>query len=174
MKKVIIEIDGREQEYNTLTEGAKVLGVSVATISQCAACGYKCKGHNVRYSDGTRRARKRSTTEVATKTTVNDVVKMIARWYTKKWKEYISSDALVSLTQYIKKHWNWMPETNEIYMQYREYIDTVFRIELKKRRDAGFFVSHEDEEDLHQTIIQKVLKYIPRHDPNKSSIKTYL
>ena len=67
-----------------------------------------------------------------------------------------------------------MPDANEIYMQYRQYIDTVFRIELKKRRDAGFYISHEDEEDLHQTIILKVLKYIPRHDPNKSSIKTFL
>ena len=67
-----------------------------------------------------------------------------------------------------------MPDANEIYMQYRQYIDTVFRVELKKRRDAGFYISHEDEEDLHQIIIQKVLKYIPRHDPRKSSIKTYL
>lgn len=31
---------------------------------------------------------------------------MIAEWYTKEWKEYVSSDALVSLIQYIKEHWN--------------------------------------------------------------------
>ena len=67
-----------------------------------------------------------------------------------------------------------MPDANETYMQYAQYIDTVIRIELKKRRDAGFYVSHEDEEDLHQTILLKVLKYIPRHDPQKSSIKTYI
>ena len=67
-----------------------------------------------------------------------------------------------------------MPDANDTYMQYRQYIDTVFRLELKKRRDAGWYISHEDEEDLHQTITMKVLKYIPRHDPQKSSIKTYL
>ena len=122
MKKVIIEIDGREQEYNTLTEGAKALGVTVATLSQCAACGYLCKGHNVRYADGTKRPRKRSTAkattadgtrqwrksctaEVAHKT-ADDVVKMIAHWYTEEWGEYVSSVALISLTNYIKEHWN--------------------------------------------------------------------
>ena len=67
-----------------------------------------------------------------------------------------------------------MPDANETYMQYHQYIDAVFRVELKKRRDAGWYISREDEEDLHQTIILKVLKYIPRHDPQKSSIKTYL
>ena len=67
-----------------------------------------------------------------------------------------------------------MPNTNRIYEQYKVYIDTVFRIELRKQRDAGIYVSHEDEEDLHQTILQKVLKYIPRHNPKKSTIKTYL
>ena len=113
MKKVIIEIDGRDQEYNSLTEGAKVLGVNVATLSLCAACGYKCKGHNVRYADGTRRARKRSTAKATTKatttkatTTADDVLKLIARWYTTEWEEYISSVALISLTTYIREHWN--------------------------------------------------------------------
>lgn len=126
MKKVIIEIDDREQEYNSLTEGAKVLGVNVATLSLCAACGYKCKGHNVRYADGTRRARKRSTAKATTTdgtkrvrkrsctvkattkatTTADDVLKLIARWYTTEWEEYISSVALISLTTYIRKHWN--------------------------------------------------------------------
>lgn len=67
-----------------------------------------------------------------------------------------------------------MPNTNRIYEQYKVYIDTVFRIELRKQRDAGIYVSHEDEEDLHQIILQKVLKYIPRHNPKKSTIKTYL
>lgn len=112
MKKVIIEIDGRDQEYNSLTEGAKVLGVNVATFSRCAACGYKCRGHNVRYADGTRRARKRScttkatTTTATTATTADDVLKLIARWYTTEWDEYISSVALISLTTYIREHWN--------------------------------------------------------------------
>lgn len=67
-----------------------------------------------------------------------------------------------------------MIDPNETYATYRQYIDTVFRIELKKRREAGIYVSHEDEEDIHQAVVLKVLKYIPRHDPAKSSLKTYL
>ena len=126
LKKIIIEIDGEETEYSSLSECAKVLGVSVSSLSQCAACGYRCKGYNVRYADGTRRARIRkkakakpkSTPQVAEKpqatqqvvasqqVTAEDVNRMIADWYTKEWKEYVSSDALVSLVEYIKEHWN--------------------------------------------------------------------
>ena len=132
LKKIIVEIDGKETEYSSLSECAKVLGVSVSSLSQCAACGYRCKGYNVRYADGTRRIRKRkkakakpkatatpqatpqATQQVEAKpqfaenpqVTAEDVNKLIAEWYTKKWKEYISSDALVSLIQFIKEHWN--------------------------------------------------------------------
>ena len=126
LKKIIVEIDGKETEYGSLSECAKVLGVTAATLSQSAACGYKCKGHNVRYADGTRRARKRSTAKATTPdgtkrvrkrsctvkattkatTTADDVLKLIARWYTTEWEEYISSVALISLTTYIREHWN--------------------------------------------------------------------
>ena len=37
-----------------------------------------------------------------------DVTKLIAEWYTEEWKEYVSSDALVSLIQYIKTNWKNM------------------------------------------------------------------
>ena len=122
LKKIIVEIDGKETEYGSLSECAKALGVPPATIYGCASYGYKCKGYNVRYADGTRRIRKRkkakatpkATSQIAEnpqvaaepKATAEDVTKMIAEWYTKEWREYISSDALVSLIQYIKEHWN--------------------------------------------------------------------
>ena len=111
LKKIIVEIDGREQEYNSLTDCAKALGVPVATIYSCASYGYRCKGYAVRYADGMRRIRKRTETNkskatATPKATAEDVTKLIAEWYTKKWKEYISSDALVSLIEYIKEHWN--------------------------------------------------------------------
>lgn len=126
LKKIIIEIDGEETEYGSLSECAKALGVPPATIYGCASYGYRCKGYAVRYADGTRRIRKRkkpkakekpkSTAEpqvaatpqvaVEPQVTAEDVNKMIAEWYTREWREYISSDALVSLTAYIKEHWN--------------------------------------------------------------------
>ena len=128
LKKIIVEIDGKETEYSSLSECAKALGVPPATIYGCASFGYKCKGYNVRYADGTRRIRKRkkakatpkATSQVAEnpqtaenpqgeakpQATAEDVKKLIAEWYTKEWKEYVSSDALVSLIQYIKEHWN--------------------------------------------------------------------
>ena len=122
LKKIIVEIDGRETEYDSLSECAKALGVPPATIYGCASYGYKCHGYNVRYADGTRRIRKRkkakakpkatetqqgeATQQVVAKPQAEDVNKMIAEWYTKEWKEYISSDALVSLVEYIKGHWN--------------------------------------------------------------------
>ena len=122
LKKIIVEIDGKETEYGSLSECAKALGVPPATIYGCASYGYQCKGYNVRYADGTRRIRKRKKAKakanpqiaenpqvVATsKATVEDVTKLIARWYTKDWKEYISSDALVSLVEYIKTNWENM------------------------------------------------------------------
>ena len=102
-----MEIDGREQEFNSLTDCAKALGVPVATIYSSASYGHRCKGYKVRYADGKRRVRKRrSTAKFAKKTTADEVLNMIASWYTMEWKEYISSDALVSLTAYIKEHWN--------------------------------------------------------------------
>ena len=124
LKKIIVEIDGKETEYSSLSECAKALGVSVAAVSQCASSGWLCKGFVVRYADGTRRTRKRKKAtikkqveanpqfavkpqvEAKPKATAEDVTKLIAEWYTKKWKEYISSDALVSLIQFIKEHWN--------------------------------------------------------------------
>ena len=124
LKKIIVEIDGKETTYGSLTECAKALGVSVAAVSACASSGWLCRGHVVRYADGTRLTRKRakpkakpkpkekpqveSKPQVAAtpKATAEDVNKMIAEWYTKEWREYISSDALVSLIQYIKDNWN--------------------------------------------------------------------
>ena len=114
LKKIIIEIDGKETEYSSLSECAKALGVSAAAVSECAACGYRCKGYNVRYADGTRRARIRKKAKAkpqateTSKVAVEDVTKLIARWYTKEWREYISSDALVSLVEYIKTNWENM------------------------------------------------------------------
>ena len=118
LKKIIVEIDGKETEYSSLTECAKALGVPPATIYGCASFGYKCKGYNVRYADGTRRIRKRKKAKATPKAkpqceanpqvTAEDVTKMIAEWYTKEWKEYISSDALVSLIEYIKANWENM------------------------------------------------------------------
>ena len=113
LRKIIVEIDGKESEYNSLSECAKALGVSVAAVSQCASSGWLCKGYNARYADGTRRTMKRKKTskpqvEAKQKATAEDVNKLIARWYTKEWKEYISSEALVSLIQYIKTNWKNM------------------------------------------------------------------
>lgn len=128
LKKIIVEIDGKETEYGSLSECAKALGVPPATIYGCASYGYRCKGYNVRYADGTRRIRKRKKATIKPKetsqieenpqgeakpqfavkpqATAEDVNKLIARWYTTEWKEYVSSDALVSLVEYIKEHWN--------------------------------------------------------------------
>ena len=111
MRKIIVEIDGKETEYDSLSECAKALGVSVAAVSQCASSGGLCKGYVVRYADGTRRIRKRKKTNkprVVASPKAEDVNKLIAEWYTKEWKEYVSSDALVSLIQYIKTNWKNM------------------------------------------------------------------
>lgn len=117
MKKIIVEIDGEETEYSSLSECAKALGVSVAAVSQCASSGWLCKGYVVRYADGTRRIRKRkkatksqveANPQATPKATAEDVNKLIARWYTTEWKEYVSSDALVSLVEYIKTNWKNM------------------------------------------------------------------
>ena len=114
MRKIIVEIDGQETEYNSLSECAKALGVSVAAVSQCASSGRQCKGYVVRYADGTRRIRKRKKETnkprvvASPKATAEDVTKLIAEWYTEEWKEYVSSDALVSLIQYIKTNWKNM------------------------------------------------------------------
>lgn len=120
MKKIIVEIDGKETEYSSLSECAKALGVSVAAVSQCASSGWLCRGYVVRYADGTRRTRKRKKAtikkqvevnpqgEAKPKATAEDVTKLIAEWYTREWKEYVSSDALVSLVEYIKTNWKNM------------------------------------------------------------------
>ena len=116
MRKIIVEIDGQETEYSSLSECAKALGVSVAAVSQCASSGWQCKGYVVRYADGTRRIRKtakpkakaKPRVEAKPKATAEDVTKLIAEWYTEEWQEYVSSDALVSLIQYIKTNWKNM------------------------------------------------------------------
>ena len=103
MKKVIVEIDGREVVYSSLSACAKALGVSVATVHDCASYGYRCKGLNVRYADGTRRVRNRDDEVKVRDTEADRVANLIARWYTKEWKgEYVSSEALVSLVKYLR------------------------------------------------------------------------
>lgn len=103
MKKVIVEIDGREVVYSSLSACAKALGVSVATVHDCASYGYRCKGLNVRYADGTRRVRIRDDEVKVRDTEADRVANLIARWYTKEWNgEYVSSEALVSLVKYLR------------------------------------------------------------------------
>ena len=114
LRQILVAIDGKETEYDSLSECAKALGVSVAAVSQCASSGWQCKGYVVRYADGTRRTRKRKKATIkprvvaSPKATAEDVTKLIAEWYTKEWQEYVSSDALVSLIQYIKTNWKNM------------------------------------------------------------------
>ena len=131
LKRIIVEIDGKETEYSSLSECAKALGVSAAAVSECASSGWLCKGHVVRYADGTTHHVKKEKTTTRTrhtdkkstatpqveakpqvaatpKATAEDVNKLIAEWYTKEWMEYVSSDALVSLIQYIKDNWQNM------------------------------------------------------------------
>ena len=98
-----MEIDGREVVYSSLSACAKALGVSVATVHDCASYGYRCKGLNVRYADGTRRVRIRDDEVKVRDTEADRVANLIARWYTKEWKgEYVSSEALVSLVRYLR------------------------------------------------------------------------
>ena len=98
-----MEIDGREVVYSSLSACAKALGVSVATVHDCASYGYRCKGLNVRYADGTRRVRIRDDEVKVRDTEADRVANLIARWYTKEWKgEYVSSEALVSLVKYLR------------------------------------------------------------------------
>lgn len=103
MKKVIVEIDGREVVYSSLSACAKALGVSVATVHDCASYGYRCKGLNVRYADGTRRVRNRDDEVKVRDTEADRVANLIARWYIREWKgEYVSSEALASLVKYLR------------------------------------------------------------------------
>ena len=124
MKKVIVEIDGREVEYSTITACAKALGVTVSTVRDCAAYGYRCRGMTVRYADGTRRLRKvygtggcKATTSDSLTDLVSDdvselcgrkgsadhVAGLVARWYISEWKgEYVSSEALASLVRFLR------------------------------------------------------------------------
>ena len=90
MQKIVIEIDG--DVYGSLTEGAQAIGATPTALLLALKEGRKCKGHNVRYADGSCRD-------------AGHAVRLMARWYTKEWRDYISSDALVSLTDYIRKHW---------------------------------------------------------------------
>ena len=103
MKKVIVEIDGREVVYSSLSACAKALGVSVATVHDCASYGYRCKGLSVRYADGTRRVRNRDDEVKVRDTEADRVANLIARWYIREWTgEYVSSEALASLVKYLR------------------------------------------------------------------------
>ena len=103
MKKVIVEIDGREVVYSTMSACAKALGVSVATVHDCASYGYRCRGLAVRYADGTRRVRTKGRKATATRSEADHVANLIARWYIREWKgEYVSSEALASLVKYLR------------------------------------------------------------------------
>ena len=124
MKKVIVEIDGREVEYSTITACAKALGVTVSTVRDCAAYGYRCRGLAVRYADGTRRLRKsygKSGLKALEPDSLADLVSddvsglcdrkgsadyvagLVARWYISEWKgEYVSSEALASLVKFLR------------------------------------------------------------------------
>lgn len=124
MKKVIVEIDGREVEYSTITACAKALGVSVSTVRDGAAYGYRCKGLTLRYADGTRRLRKSygksgwkalepdSLTDLVSedvsglcdrKGSADYVAGLVARWYISEWQgEYVSSEALASLIKFLR------------------------------------------------------------------------
>lgn len=102
MKKVIVEIDGREVEYSTITACAKALGVTVSTVRDGAAYGYRCKGMALRYADGTRRVRQKGRKETEAMSEADRVASLIARWYTREWGEYVSSEALASLVKFLR------------------------------------------------------------------------
>ena len=100
MKKIIVEIDGREVMYSTMSACAKALGVTVATVHDCASYGYMCRGLVVRYADGTRRVRRKG--RRATMVVADRVAGLVARWY-RGWKgEYVSSEAIASLIGYLR------------------------------------------------------------------------
>lgn len=67
-----------------------------------------------------------------------------------------------------------MGRVDEIYAEYADYIGTVYRMELKKQKLHGIYISREDEEDIYQRILIKIIRYLPRFDERKSNIKTYL
>ena len=75
LKKIIVEIDGKETEFGSLSECAKALGVSVAAVSQCASSGWLCKGHVVRYADGTICIRKATKPKAKPKAKENKLAK---------------------------------------------------------------------------------------------------
>ena len=103
MKKVIVEIDGREVEYRTVTACAKALGVTVPTVRDCAAGGERGGGRAGRCAGGTRRVRAEGRKAMATGSEADHVANLIARWYTKEWKgEYVSSETLVSRVKYLR------------------------------------------------------------------------
>lgn len=111
MKKVIVEIDGREVVYSTMSACAKALGVSVATVHDCASYGYRCRGFAVRYADGTRRVRRRGGKATSTGGEADRVANLIARWYIREWKgEYVSSEALASLVRYLRDNLGQDPQ----------------------------------------------------------------
>lgn len=103
MRKVIVEFDGREVVYSTMTACARALGVSVSTVYDCVTYGYRCRGYAVRYADGTRWVRKKVRKARVPMSDADHVANLIARWYTKEWRgEYVSSEALVSLVKYLR------------------------------------------------------------------------
>ena len=65
-------------------------------------------------------------------------------------------------------------DVEAVYSRYADYIETVFRMELAKMKRTGIYISREDEEDVHQHVLYKLVRYLPRHNPAKSHIKTYI
>lgn len=65
-------------------------------------------------------------------------------------------------------------EINALYTPYASYVEKTFKLQIKKQRDAGIWISKSDEDELYSRVLAKIARYLPRHDPSKSSITTYL
>ncbi len=65
-------------------------------------------------------------------------------------------------------------EIDSLYSQHEHYIQTVFRMTLNKQRDAGIYISKTDEEEIWSWVLAKVAVYLPRYDPSKSALPSYL
>ena len=65
-------------------------------------------------------------------------------------------------------------ELDKIYHDHEDYIAKVFRIQLRKQHDAGIYISKDDEEEVYSWICQKVVRYLPRYNPKKSALPSYI
>ena len=63
---------------------------------------------------------------------------------------------------------------DKIYRDHEGYIAKVFRMQLRKQRDAGIYISKTDEEEIWSWVLAKVAVYLPRYDPSKSALPSYL